>query len=184
MADKRDRSAGWLSKSTQKGTGKRLFPKKYAGEYVNLPRIDHNVASKYNMQRSKATVGPRNDSEHKLDSNFLEPVPDTKRLSTYDHDLEEWVRSERGKVVDRKNELIIHEKKTLYELYTENKGQGVFKSNWYSATRLGKAMWLLRRGNEYMFVLKTNTVEMISHIYTDYAKANRDYRVQRINWRI
>ena len=36
---KKDRTAGWIAK-TYKGT-RRPFPKKYVGEYLNTPRIDH-----------------------------------------------------------------------------------------------------------------------------------------------
>lgn len=185
---KKDRTAGWISKTNQ--LPKRLFPAKYQSNRVSAPRVDHNVASAYNAQRSKATSGPRNDVEHKQDNNFLEDVPRTRSLSTYDPDWNEYVRSERGKVVDHKNKLISLETKPLDQLWLEwYAGHGRTKSNWFNVTKLeggGKGQLLLVvRGNEYLFVLQfADGEQMLSAVYQGRERAMADYRRATIAWKI
>src|SRR5258706_3896274 len=108
-----NKSVGWLAKSNRPGKLKRLTPKKYAGEYVSTPRLDHNMAAAYNMQRSKATVGPREDSEPKLENNFTQEVPETVK-SGYGYILSERAAAQRTRQI-----ILDYEKRELLSLYVD-----------------------------------------------------------------
>lgn len=58
---------------------KRLFPKNMQATSVRVPRVDANKAAAYNAQRTKATQGPRSNSEHIPDNSFTQPIPETKK---------------------------------------------------------------------------------------------------------
>jgi hypothetical protein len=110
---------------------KRLFPKQYQADFIKTKRIDHNVAGAYNAQRSRATVGRTTNTEHDFESNWHEPVPRTRSLTTFDPENLEYIRSERGKAVDRMREEMDREVMELIELV---KGDG----SWYDVWKTRK----------------------------------------------
>lgn len=177
---------------------KRLFPKKFSASSVSVPRIDHNKAAAYNLQRSKATIGPRSDASHKPNNSFTQPVPATKSLSRKDHDLVDgktgkpgvMVRSERGHTVDKKHELIKMEGKNILELFRVWQGdrhQGVSLFLRTDVEKIGDnfCLYLLFTGNEYLFIQEYKTTRMISRIY--HGRSSAEYykkHQEEISWRI
>ena len=167
---------------------KRLFPKKFSASSISVSRIDPNKAAAYNAQRSRATEGGRASTFHKIDNNFMEVVPDTRSLSTIDYDLEVSVRSERGKVVDRKHELMKVEAQGLYYMYRVwqgKRGQGV--SEFFQLTvekHEGYVMKLFFSGQEFMFVSEVSlkNIRRISRIYKSRDEAMYYKNSNRIAW--
>jgi len=168
---------------------KRLFPAKYSASHIPTPRIDHNKAAAYNLQRSKATTGQGPNTEPRLDNNFMEDVPRTRGLSTYDFSKEVWVRSETGKTKDRKHELMIVEGKDLFGLYriwqSQMRSQGVSEYFCMAIKKTeGYVLNLFFSGNEYLFVKETRGIRSISMTYIGRNEAMERYYSNRIVWRL
>lgn len=169
---------------------KRLFPKKFASDYIKAPRIDHNKAAAYSAQRSKATFGSKNDVQHKPDSNFMSAVPRTKSLSTYDPDWNEWVRSQRGEVVDAKHELlrITHAKEqkrslVYMKVWQGQRHQGVLEYHRKVMEESdGYSIVMFFSGTEVLFVMEIGNKRWISCTYAGLEVALRQYKTNNISW--
>ena len=182
MVNKKKANAGWMFKKP-----KRLFPKKYSAEHIPTPRIDHNVAAAYNSQRSRATTGSRGNTEHDPNNNFLSDVPRTRSLSLWSEG-EVIGRSERGKVVDTKHELIVREGKNLFELYLvdpndSHHGQKLFQRMIIEKSGHYK-LFLLFNGNTFMFIQETLTTRRISRLYEGRDTAFHAKALGMISWSI
>lgn len=186
---------------------KRLFPKRLSATYIHTGRIDHNKASAYNAQRSKATAGPRSSSLHKPDNSFMQEVPETRNLSTHDPDLldgntgerlgpKNWKRakkhqpmwpSERKKALDAQDQLMVVEGKNLFELYRVWQGdrkQGIVKYNPMYLEKIGTTFTLMLffQGNEFLFVQEFKEIRRISRTYQGRDEAMQRYNNNNISW--
>lgn len=172
-----NKSTGWLAKSNRPGKLKRLTPKRYAGEYVSTPRLDHNMAAAYNMQRSKATVGPREDSEPKLENNFTKEVPLTRTDYGY-------IFSERAAAQRTRQVIMDYEKRDLFSLYLDwNKGHGKHKPNWFFVVDLDDDYFIIFRGNEAIIVYLGTQGQYISVTYEGNMAAVRAKCNGTVAWR-
>lgn len=183
---------------------KRLFPKHLSASAVRVSRLDANKAAAYNSQRSRATLGSRGNIEHDPESSFMHEIPRTKSLSLHDPDLvdgatgmkvdtkrkhkPEW-RSERGKVVDAKHELLVREQRGLYEAYVVWESafhQGVMHFQRMALKRIGDnfVLWLLFAGNTFMFVQECEDTRRISWTYEGREAAMSAYGQNSIHWRL
>lgn len=144
---------------------KRLFPRMYQSTYVRTSRIDPNVASSYNAQRSMATTGSRGNTEHKLDNNFMEEVPKhRKRTEVSAHERE--VR-EAGNM-------------NIFELYRKKQTTKYFQ---VTIEEIGEfKLILLSSGQENMFVQEYQNVRRLSRIYIGRDVALKTRELNRIHW--
>lgn len=167
---------------------KRLFPKRFQASSVRTPRFDTVKAAVYNTQRSKATTGSGPNTLHNSDNSFMEEVPRTRSLSTYDAESELWVRSERGLVVDTKHAMIVAESKGLlgyYRAWQGQRHQGV--SEFFTLTLEQTEKYkldLLFSGNDCMFIYESflRNVRSISRIYQGREYAMSRYKAESIAW--
>lgn len=173
------------------GKRKRLFPRQYSSSYIKTDRFDANKSAAYTAQRSKATIGSRNDTEHNLNSNFTQEVPRTRSLSTYDNDWDEWIRSERGKVVDTKHDLIAIEEQrkikkfiSYYKVWQGKKHQGVAEYYCVILKKFGDdfKLMLFFSGQEFLFVQECENTRRISRTYIGREDAMRQYNNNNISW--
>lgn len=155
---------------------KRLFPKKYLSENIPVPRIDHAKAAAYNLQRSKATVGPRGDTEHKLDNSFLHEVPESRRAIFYKNGKRYYAPSERYNTLEKKHQLTVveqlKENKDLFGLYriwqSGFRNQGVTEFNkMYLDRSENYSLMLFFAGDKYLFVQEVleKNIRRISRVY-------------------
>jgi hypothetical protein len=187
---------------------KRLFPKQYQSTYISAPRIDHNKAYAYNQQRSKATVGPRWDVEPKLDNNFMEEVPRTNSLTTFDPELIDGKTGEpvrtrkkhqprwptpRKEAVDLKHEMLVIEQKRkdgnllmFYKVWQgSNRLQGVHEyHSKLMKDRNGIKTTMYFSGLEVLFVMEDHEERFISKTYRGMDQAMWAYndKKQGITW--
>lgn len=186
---------------------KRLFPKNMSATSVKTSRIDSNKAAAYNAQRSKATAGPRSSSLHKANNSFMQEVPVTRNLSTYDPDVldgktgerlgpSNWKRAKkhqpswptpRKKALD--HPLMIIEKKdekmiSLYRVWQARKAQGVSEYYCTIIERIGTdfKLMLFFSGNEFLFVQEFKETRRISRTYQGRDTAMHNYNKNSISW--
>ena len=187
-----------------KNRHKRLFPKKYSASYVKTSRIDGIKAAAYNAQRSKATVGLRADAEHKLDSNFMESVPMTGPLTRFErkfvngttgedlslHEQKQWQRSQKGRTVDKKHELLIVEQMrkegrylTFCKVWQSKYKQGVDEYICQTLIKNKKfSIKLYFCGLEALFVQEDEEIRFISKTYKGLSVAMQHYKNNNISW--
>lgn len=155
---------------------KRLFPKNMSASSVRTPRIDSSKAAAYNSQRSPATVGSRNDIEHKPNNSFTQSLPPTHFThygeKRYNPDDGTWNMSERGKVFERKHNMLVVEGKGLFGLYrvwqSGMRNQGV--TEYYCLTLKENkeekiSFKLFFSGSEYLYVWESEGTRRISKTY-------------------
>lgn len=166
---------------------KRLFPKKYSASYVKTSRFDANKSAAYTAQRSKPTIGSGPDTLPKLDNNFMQEVPETRSLSTYDEDINEMVRSEKGKVEDRLYQLKAEERGnllSLYRVWQNKRQQGVAEYYCTILERIGPnyKLMMFHSGMEFLFVQEYKNVRMISRTYYGRDKAMQHFHKKHFGW--
>lgn len=186
---------------------KRLFPKHMSATYINTGRIDHNKASAYNAQRSKATEGPRSNSLHKPTNSFMEEIPKTRNLSTHDPDVldgktgerlgpRNWKRvkkhapmwpSERKKVMEHPLMVVEGPDKkmiSLYRVWQARKAQGVSEYYCTVIEKIGTEfkLMLFFSGTEFLFVQEYKETRRISRTYQGRDTAMHKYNNNSISW--
>lgn len=178
---------------------KRLFPKKFQATTVKTKRFDPNVAGAYNSQRSRATLGSKNNVLPNLTNNFMEQVPRTRSLTTFDEDTLDYVRSERGKVVDRKHLELEREAMSLLDHIKCDKGSyfdafiqrkiSMPLSTRYHCLMLKEyrhtsyKLMVFFSGDEYVFVQEYEGLRMISSTYKGTTgEAVQRYKDQQMGW--
>lgn len=153
---------------------KRLFPKRFSASVVNTPRIDSNKAAAYNAQRSKATVGPRHDTEHKLGGSWNQEVPETRHRRVWDRNKRVWMTMPTYKleVEKTRDELVVIEKAgliTLYKIWQDQmRDQGVSEYHCRVLERIGDSfkVMLFFSGDKFLFVQEYKNVRRYSKEYT------------------
>lgn len=185
---------------------KRLFPKHLAASTVKVSRIDPNKIAAYASQRSKATVGPRDNVEHKLDNSFMQDIPITQRLHTRvlistderTVDLKTgkkkhqpvWAKlSPRAHSLDRRDDLQWVADKgliALYRLWRGDKIQGVsqFFVRILKEKEDGYKLMLFFSGDDYLFIQEVpcEDIRRVSKTYHDVSTAEARRKSWDIAW--
>jgi hypothetical protein len=147
----------------------------------------------YNEQRSRTVHGSNNNVEPNFNNNFMEEVPRTKSNSMFDPDLVDGktgkrgmlLRSERGKVLDTRADLMAANKKDLHDIVKHNNFQScsLYQMQLMQEYNNGHYKLIMYiRGNEVLFVQDVDGDCLISQTYGSLKEAIQKHSEQKYGW--
>lgn len=180
---------GEQEKTMGKRRSKRLFPVKYASDYINtnkgidIVKVDaHQIFQ--NKNRIRSTVGRGAGTTPVLNNTFTQPIPATKHISAYDPEHDVYIPSPRRITLEAKMHSSILSDRSQTFLQNLEHWTGTLRMSGYVQWNYFKVggLRLYFQGNKWVFVNIVERELFYSKTYDCKATAMEAHKRGKIFW--